>query len=33
LLPVISKVMGKIVIGRIHSRVDSKLRKEQSGFR
>jgi len=25
--------MGKIVIGRIHSRVDSKLRKEQSGFR
>ena len=28
-----SKVMGKIVIGRIRRRVESKLRKKQVGFR
>ena len=33
LLPVVSKVMGRIVIDRIRTRVGSKLRKEQAGFR
>jgi len=33
LLSVVSKVMGKIVIDRIRTGVESKLRKEQAGFR
>ena len=33
LLPVVSKVMGRIVIDRIRTGVESKLRKEQAGFR
>ena len=33
LLSVVSKVMGKIVINRIRIGVESKLRKEQAGFR
>ena len=33
LLPVVSKVMRKIVIERIRSGVRSKLRKDQAGFR
>ena len=33
LLSVVSKVMGKIVIERIRTGVESKLRKEQAGFR
>ena len=33
LLSVVSKVMGRIVIDRIRIGVESKLRKEQAGFR
>ena len=33
LLPVVSKVMGRIVIDRIRTGVESKFRKEQAGFR
>ena len=33
LLSVVSKVMGRIVIDRIRTGVESKLRKEQAGFR
>ena len=33
LLSVVSKVMGRIVIDRIRTGVESKLRKEQTGFR
>ena len=33
LLPVVSKLMGETVIEKIRSGVDSKLRKEQAGFR
>ena len=33
LLPVVCKMMGKIMIERIQSRVKSKLRKEQAAFR
>ena len=32
LLSVISKVMGRIVIDRIRTGVESKLREEQAGF-
>ena len=32
LLSVVSKVMGRIVIDRIRTGVESKLRKEQAGF-
>ena len=33
LLSVVSKVMGRIVIDRIRTGIESKLRKEQAGFR
>ena len=33
LLSVVSKVMGRIVIYRIRTGIDSKLRKEQAGLR
>lgn len=33
LLPVVSKVMGRTVIDRIRTGVESKLREEQAGFR
>ena len=33
LLPVVSKVMGRIEIDRIRTGVESKLRKEQARFR
>ena len=33
LLSVVSKVMGRIVIDRIRTGVESKLKKEQAGFR
>ena len=33
LLPIASKVMGKILISRIQGNVDHRLRKEQAGFR
>ena len=33
MLPVVSKVMGRIVVDRIRTGVESKLRKEQAGFR
>ena len=33
LLPIASKVLGKILISRIQGRVDHRLRKEQTGFR
>ena len=33
LLPVVSKVLGRIVIDRIRNGVDNKLRKEQAGYR
>ena len=33
LLPVASKVMGRVIIQRIQNGVDSVLRKEQAGFR
>ena len=33
LLPVASKVMGRVIIERIQNRVDHVLRKEQAGFR
>jgi len=33
LLPVVSKVMGRILINRIRDAVDSSLREEQAGFR
>ena len=32
LMPVVAKVMGKVLIRRIADRVDEKLRKEQAGF-
>jgi len=33
LLPVVSKILGRIVIDRIHMGIDCRLRKEQAGFR
>jgi len=33
LLPVVSKILGRIVIDRIKNGIDSKLRKEQAGYR
>ena len=33
LMSVVSKVMGRIVIDRIRTGVESKLRKKQAGFR
>ena len=33
LLPVVSKILGRIVIDRIHMGIDQRLRKEQAGFR
>ena len=33
LLPVASKVMGRVIIERIHNGVDHVLSKEQAGFR
>ena len=33
LLPIASKVLGKILISRIQGSVDHRLRKEQAGFR
>ena len=33
LLPIVSKVLGRILINRIREGVDHKLRKEQAGFR
>ena len=33
MLPVVSKVLGKTVIGKIRSGGDSKLRKEQAGLK
>ena len=33
LLPVVSKILGRIVIDRIRMGIDSRLRKEQAGFR
>ena len=32
-MPVVAKVMGKVLIRRIADDVDEKLRKEQAGFR
>ena len=32
-LPVVSKILGRIVIDRICMGIDQKLRKEQAGFR
>jgi len=32
LLPVVSKILGKIVIDRIRRGIDCRLRKEQAGF-
>ena len=33
LLPVVSKILGRIIIDRIHIGIDHRLRKEQAGFR
>ena len=33
LLPIVSKVLGRIIIDRIREGIDSQLRKEQAGFR
>ena len=33
LLPIVSKVLGRIIIDRIREGIDSRLRKEQAGFR
>ena len=33
LLPVVSKILGRIVIDRIRMGIDHRFRKEQAGFR